>query len=127
MITGMAIRRALDGRTQYLRAWGVRGYALMRSKGVEGRLRPSEAILRVNKKGVGTMCRKFEEKGLKPVTVKARYFDGGERTNVIATRDGADGTLRVGCKAYNAAARRVRLALSDVLETEDGRLVYAVA
>lgn len=32
---------------------GVRGYALMRSKGVEGRLRPSEAILRVNKKGVG--------------------------------------------------------------------------
>ena len=127
MITGMAHQTGVRRPYTVFAGMGVRGYALMRSKGVEWRLRPSEAILRVNKKGVGTMCRKFEEKGLKPVTVKARYFDGGERTNVIATRDGADGTLRVGRKAYNAAARRVRLALSDVLETEDGRLVYAVA
>ena len=72
------------------------------------------------------MCKEYVKRGLKAVEVRCRYFDRGERTTLLCAA-GMDGTLRVGRKAYNAAARRVRLALSDVLETEDGRLVYAVA
>lgn len=72
------------------------------------------------------MCRSLHERGLRAIEVRCRYFDNGERTTLLCRPCG--GAFSVGRKAYNAAAKRVGLSLTDVLESiEDGRLIYAVA
>lgn len=72
------------------------------------------------------MCKEYVKRGLKAVEVRCRYFDRGERTMLLCSA-GMDGSLSTGRKAYAAAAMRIGLSIADVLETEDGRLVYAVA
>lgn len=73
------------------------------------------------------MCKAFDERGLRAVEVRSRYFDKGGRTTLIC-RPCDGGAFAVGRKAYNAAAKRLELSLTDVLESsEDGRLIYAGA